>query len=103
MSFQLDLFSSNLFLFCNRQRDKLKIRIKTGGVWRFYGKMNLNNMEGFTNMEGIIILVLFGLLLSFITVILFLILSVRIIISLIKKKPFPKILLLATLFGIGLV
>lgn len=49
------------------------------------------------------ILILFGLLISFITVILFLILCARIIISLIKKKPFPKGLLIATLSGFVLV
>ena len=49
------------------------------------------------------ILILFGFLISFITVILFLILCVKIIISFIKKKPFPKKLLIATLFGVVLV
>jgi hypothetical protein len=49
------------------------------------------------------ILILFGLLISFITVILFLILCARIIISFIKKKPFPKGLLIATLSGVVLV
>lgn len=44
-----------------------------------------------------------GLLISLTTLILFLILSVKIIISLIKKKPFPKKLLIVMLFGIGLV
>lgn len=49
------------------------------------------------------ILILFGFLISFITVILFLILCVKIIISFIKKKPFPKKILIATLSGIVLV
>ena len=49
------------------------------------------------------ILILFGILISFITVILFLILCVKIIISFIKKKPFPKKILIATLSGIVLV
>ena len=49
------------------------------------------------------ILILFGFLISFITVILFLILCVKIIISFIKKKPFPKKLLIATLSGVVLV
>ncbi|MCG3419992.1 DUF5412 family protein [Oceanobacillus jordanicus] len=49
------------------------------------------------------ILIIFGLLLSFLTVILLLILCTRIIVSLIKKKPFPKRLLIATLSGIVLV
>lgn len=46
---------------------------------------------------------MFGLLISFVTVIIFLILLVRIIISFIKKKPFPKKLLIAMLVGIGVV
>ena len=49
------------------------------------------------------ILILFGFLISFITVILFLILCVKIIIFFIKKKPFPKKILIATLFGVVLV
>ncbi len=49
------------------------------------------------------ILILLGFLISFITVILFLILWTKIIISFIKKKPFPKKLLIATLFGVVLV
>ena len=49
------------------------------------------------------ILILFGFLISFITVILFLILCVKIIISFIKKKPFPKKILIATLSGVVLV
>ena len=58
----------------------------------------------FLNLEwGIMILILFGFLISFITVILFLILCVKIIISFIKKKPFPKKILIATLSGIVLV
>lgn len=60
--------------------------------------MLLLNLKG-----GICILILFGLLISLITVILFLILCTRIIITLIKKKPFPKGLLIATLSGVVLV
>lgn len=52
---------------------------------------------------GILILILFGFLISFITVLLFLILCVNVIISFIKKKPFPKKLLIATLSGVILV
>lgn len=52
---------------------------------------------------GAIILILFGILISFITIILFLILCANIIISFIKKKPFPKKLLIATLSGVVLV
>lgn len=49
------------------------------------------------------ILILLGFLISFITVILFLILCVKIIISFNKKKPFPKKLLITTLSGVVLV
>ncbi|SDN87643.1 DUF5412 family protein [Bacillus sp. OK048] len=49
------------------------------------------------------ILILFGILICFITIILFLILCAKIIISFIKKKPFPKKLLIATLSGVVLV
>ncbi|MDC3424500.1 DUF5412 domain-containing protein [Aquibacillus sp. 3ASR75-11] len=49
------------------------------------------------------ILILFGFLISFITVILFLILCAKIIIFFIKKKPFPKKLLIATLSGVVLI
>ncbi|MFJ8063911.1 DUF5412 family protein [Psychrobacillus sp. NPDC096426] len=52
---------------------------------------------------GGIILILFGILISFIAIILFLILCANIIISFIKKKPFPKKLLIATLSGVVLV
>lgn len=47
----------------------------------------------------IIILILFGFLISFITAILFLILCANILVSLIKKKPFPQKILIATLSG----
>ncbi|KOS71472.1 hypothetical protein AEA09_00195 [Lysinibacillus contaminans] len=49
------------------------------------------------------ILILFGFLISFITIILFLILCANIIISFIKKNPFPKKMLIATLSGVVLV
>ncbi|MFF2755148.1 DUF5412 family protein [Psychrobacillus sp. NPDC058041] len=52
---------------------------------------------------GVIILILFGILISFITIILFLILCANIIISFIKKKPYPKKLLIATLSGAVLI
>lgn len=54
-------------------------------------------------MGGFFILILFGFLISFITVLLFLILSVNVIIFFIKKKRFPKKLLIATLSGVVLV
>ncbi|MGY3186698.1 DUF5412 family protein [Lysinibacillus sp. TE18511] len=49
------------------------------------------------------ILILFGFLISFITVILFFILCAKIIISFIKKKPFPRNLLIASLSGVVLI
>ncbi|QFG01210.1 hypothetical protein PB01_15320 [Psychrobacillus glaciei] len=49
------------------------------------------------------ILILFGILISFITIILFLILCANIIISFIKKKLFPKKMLIVTLSGVVLV
>ncbi|WP_225986056.1 DUF5412 family protein [Psychrobacillus glaciei] len=52
---------------------------------------------------GVIILILFGILISFITIILFLILCANIIISFIKKKLFPKKMLIVTLSGVVLV
>ncbi|MGE7916369.1 DUF5412 family protein [Lysinibacillus xylanilyticus] len=52
--------------------------------------------------RGIIILIFFGLLISFITVILFMILCAYIIIFIIKKKHFPKKLMVATLSGVVL-
>ncbi|MEK4426087.1 DUF5412 family protein [Solibacillus sp. FSL K6-1523] len=52
---------------------------------------------------GSIILILFGILIAFITIILFLILCVNFIIAFIKKKPFPKNMLITTLFGVVLV
>ena len=51
----------------------------------------------------IIILMLLGLILSFITVTLFLILCTKTIFSFNKKKPFPNKLLIATLSGFVLV
>ena len=52
--------------------------------------------------RGIIILILFGLLISFITVILFMILCAYIIIFILKKKHFTKKLMVATLSGVVL-
>ncbi|HHY72565.1 MAG TPA: IS66 family insertion sequence element accessory protein TnpB [Bacillus bacterium] len=40
MSFQLDSFSSNLFVFCNRKRDKLKIlHWDHNGFWLYYRRL----------------------------------------------------------------
>ncbi|SDI26067.1 hypothetical protein SAMN05192534_12910 [Alteribacillus persepolensis] len=49
------------------------------------------------------ILILLGFFISFITAISFLLLCAKITISFIKKKPFPKKLLIATLSGAALV
>ncbi|MFY3792289.1 DUF5412 family protein [Ureibacillus sp. MALMAid1270] len=49
------------------------------------------------------ILTLLGILIAFISVILLLIFSVTLLISIIKKKPFPKKLFIATITGLGMV
>lgn len=40
LSFKLDPFSSNLFVFCNRKRDKLKIlHWDHNGFWLYYRRL----------------------------------------------------------------
>ena len=40
MSFKLDPFSSHLFVFCNRKRDKLKIlHWDNNGFWLYYRRL----------------------------------------------------------------
>ncbi len=41
LSYQLDSFSSNLFVFCNRKRDKLKIlHWANNGFWLYYRRLD---------------------------------------------------------------
>lgn len=44
--FELDPFSSNLFVFCNRQRDKLKIlHWDEAGFWLYYRRLERGNFQ----------------------------------------------------------
>lgn len=44
--FQLDPFSSNLFVFCNKQRDKLKIlRWDVSGFWLYYRRLERGKFQ----------------------------------------------------------
>lgn len=46
MSFQLDPFSSNLFVFCNRNRDKLKIlHWDHNGFWLYYRRLERGTFQ----------------------------------------------------------
>ena len=45
-SFQLDPFSSNLFVFCNRNRDKLKIlHWENNGFWLYYRRLETDTFQ----------------------------------------------------------
>ncbi|WP_245831889.1 hypothetical protein [Oceanobacillus senegalensis] len=54
-------------------------------------------------LGGIIILITVGFLIAFITIILFLMFCTNLLIFFIKKKSFPKNLLIATLSGVVMV
>ena len=44
--FELDPFSSSLFVFCNRQRDKLKIlQWDHNGFWLYYRRLERGNFH----------------------------------------------------------
>lgn len=44
--FDLDPFSSSLFVFCNRKRDKLKIlQWKHNGFWLYYRRLEQGNFQ----------------------------------------------------------
>lgn len=44
--FKLDPFSSNLFVFCNKQRDKLKIlRWDVSGFWLYYRRLERGKFQ----------------------------------------------------------
>jgi len=45
-SFNLDPFSSSLFVFCNRQRNKLKIlRWDRNGLWLYYRRLERRKFQ----------------------------------------------------------
>jgi len=52
-SFQLDLFSRSLFVFCNRGRDKLKILLwDTNGFWLYYRRLERGTFRWPAGAEG---------------------------------------------------
>jgi len=51
--FQLDPFSNCLFVFCNRNRDKLKIlHWEHNGFWLYYRRLERGRFEWPANGEG---------------------------------------------------
>jgi transposase len=46
MKFQLDPFSNNLFIFCNKNRDKIKIlQWEYSGFWLYYKRLEKGNFK----------------------------------------------------------
>lgn len=51
--FELDPFSSNLFVFCNRKRDKLKILYwDKNGFWLYYRRLERGHFQWPSNDHG---------------------------------------------------
>ena len=49
-SFSLDLFSSSLFVFCNKKRDKIKIlQWENCGFWLYYRRLEKGRFQWPTN------------------------------------------------------
>jgi transposase len=52
-SFELDPFDTSLFVFCNRDRDKLKIlRWDTNGFWLYYRRLERGRFRWPANPAG---------------------------------------------------
>lgn len=52
--FELDLFSGNLFVFCNRKRDKLKIlEWNHTGFWLHYKRLEKDRFQWPIHVDGL--------------------------------------------------